>query len=521
MKRKGLAFILTGAVALSLMGCAANPEQSPVKEKNMDKMLEAAGNTEEGAASYADVKAEVEKNYQTYQTSISDENLKVKVEVDAKVEVPEAEQLSVYRVSQKKISQEFLDKVRKTLAPEVMWYAGEKVDARTKLKVAQEIQGYKDYMKDAEALGDKVLVEEYREMIAELEAEYEKAPDSVDFTDYSLDNQIQNIKQVYDNEPDNSFYEWLYSLHGDGEFFFGVSDAKDGNYQSLFMQNSEPYGNCLRYVSGKNGYDYGGKRVSTAVVGDDIEGIVPKTEGETPDFLGMLEDVENIPCVDNEPLSLSLEEAEGQADALMEQLGLTDYQCHEKGKYAQLVYDLGMEGSDGNDLKYRDIYRFLYLRKLDNVFVDNRAGIKLTDGWQGKDYVKKMWESEVVAIAVNDSGIAGFSYLSPLSVDENVVEKSKIKAFDEIRDTFEQMVVIENASKAEEGEAAGTVSIKVTDVRLVYTRISEKDSFDTGLVVPVWDFEGTIVDEWGMERTGNILSINAIDGSVINRDLGY
>ena len=51
------------------------------------------------------------------------------------------------------------------------------------------------------------------------------------------------------------------------------------------------------------------------------------------------------------------------------------------------------------------------------------------------------------------------------------------------------MVVIENAVEGEDG----TVSIEVTDVKLVYTRISEKDSFDTGLVVPVWDFEGRII----------------------------
>lgn len=68
----------------------------------------------------------------------------------------------------------------------------------------------------------------------------------------------------------------------------------------------------------------------------------------------------------------------------------------------------------------------------------------------------------------------------------------------------------------------------MTDVNLVYTRISEKDSFDTGLVVPVWNFEGTIVDEaisgkygYEYEKKGNILSINAIDGSVINQELGY
>ena len=48
-----------------------------------------------------------------------------------------------------------------------------------------------------------------------------------------------------------------------------------------------------------------------------------------------------------------------------------------------------------------------------------------------------------------------------------------------------------------------------------------KDSFDTGLIVPVWNFEGSIVDAYGEETKGTVLSINAIDGTVIDYRLGY
>ena len=146
----------------------------------------------------------------------------------------------------------------------------------------------------------------------------------------------------------------------------------------------------------------------------------------------------------------------------------------------------------------------------------------MTDGFQGGQHVKKVWGNEGIAVAVNDSGIVAFHYLSPLSVDETVVEMSRVKPFREIRDTFEKMVVIENAPDSTESEGEPQdVSVQVTDVRLIYTRISEKDSFDTGLVVPVWNFEGTITDEYGHKNKGTVLSINAIDGSVINQELGY
>ena len=68
------------------------------------------------------------------------------------------------------------------------------------------------------------------------------------------------------------------------------------------------------------------------------------------------------------------------------------------------------------------------------------------------------------------------------------------------------------------------VTIDVSAVKLRYTRISEKDSFDTGLLVPVWDFIGTKTDQYGNGndvRGAVLMSINAIDGSVIDRNLGY
>ena len=62
--------------------------------------------------------------------------------------------------------------------------------------------------------------------------------------------------------------------------------------------------------------------------------------------------------------------------------------------------------------------------------------------------------------------------------------------------------------------------IEVTDIRLGYAIISEEGSFDTGLLVPVWDFNG-IIKQYGRTEEKSIMTINAIDGTVINRELGY
>lgn len=523
MNRNRMAWIISGILIFSLSGCAGNPEKSVVREKNMDKMIQEAEATDH-AGSYEQVKEEM-KQYETYQTKIQDKDLKVSVDVDAKVEIPEVDKLSVYRVSQKKISQKLFDRIRNALTPDLSYYDGSKVNARTKPVIAKEINDLEKSLAQDKKSGDvdKVQLKEDEDTIAELKKEYKKAPDKVTLTDYPIDHKILEIQKVHNANPGDTFFDWLYELHGKGSFFYGVSDGKDGNFHALFTQNSANYGNCLRYFSSQQGYGYD-SNVYHADVENDIPNIVPNEPDKEPNFFDTKSGVSmvepdgdfSLQCVDNEPLTLSEEDAEKQAEELLKKTGLNDYAVYDKGRYSQMLE----YGEDGV-VRYRNIYRFLCLRKLDGVFVDNQAGYKLMDEWKGNDYVKKMWGSEAVAITVNDSGIVGFYYLSPLAIKDTVVEESRIKSFGEIKETFEQMVVIENTPDELEEMKDEKVSIKITDVRLVYTRISEKDSFNTGLVVPVWNFEGTVVDAFGYEKTGTILSINAIDGSVIDQQLGY
>ena len=72
------------------------------------------------------------------------------------------------------------------------------------------------------------------------------------------------------------------------------------------------------------------------------------------------------------------------------------------------------------------------------------------------------------------------------------------------------------------------VTIDVTHASLSLQRIMERDSYTTGLLVPVWNFYGTITYEQTDGepldlQSGHtpLISINAIDGSVVDVDKGY
>lgn len=65
---------------------------------------------------------------------------------------------------------------------------------------------------------------------------------------------------------------------------------------------------------------------------------------------------------------------------------------------------------------------------------------------------------------------------------------------------------------------------------LGYSRIYDPATdCDTGLMVPVWDFIGgfdAITDDYNVKNNGeysnqSFMTINAIDGTIIDRELGY
>ena len=187
--------IMASVMAASLVGCASNPEQSVVKEKNLDKVLEQAENTEDGAVAYEDVEKEIE-NYDTYETHIQDDDLHVTVDVNAKVEIPKVDQLSVYRVSQKELNEELLHKVQEVLTPGIQLYDGNVAEQDTKADIARQIQYTKQMIADLKVGKDDIpdeetlaqYKEEYQNQLTQAEQAYEQAPDKLTITDYPSDN---------------------------------------------------------------------------------------------------------------------------------------------------------------------------------------------------------------------------------------------------------------------------------------------------------------------------------------------
>lgn len=223
--------------------------------------------------------------------------------------------------------------------------------------------------------------------------------------------------------------------------------------------------------------------------------------------------------------SISSEQAQNIGDGLMEQLGLSYMVCDDIRtglNGAQLLYYVPMvEGirlscvpeeiqtPEGNISPYVT-YR--------NVTYQN-----------GADSQDLYWSNEAVWLEVGTEGILSFKWEMPCTVTELVTDHAALMSFEEIKGIAGMMLprlAEETAGTGGKDAYGKAYSAEIHRVNLTLMRIRDKYS-NLGRVVPVWDFWGT-VSEASPDSLGEagkpdrvLLTLNAVDGSVIQRSLGY
>jgi hypothetical protein len=139
-----------------------------------------------------------------------------------------------------------------------------------------------------------------------------------------------------------------------------------------------------------------------------------------------------------------------------------------------------------------------------------------------------LWAYESVSFIINDTGVVVFEWESPYEILETIAESAALLPFSDVQDIFKTMMLVHNATQVE----GQRMQYNITRAELSLTRIMEKNSPNTALLVPVWDFYGTVDIEFtgadgiktsSVWNSGHIshLTINAVDGSIIDRTQGY
>jgi len=498
--KKSITVTLSILMLLTLAGCKATPKDAIVKGKSLNKMIDSATKTQEGATNSATGVTLTEKigAKKTYVKELVDAKGKVKIHVNADVVVPDSKSIAIQKVQKASFSQKNVDILREQLVKGQL-FSGDDFKL-TKSEIQQQILD----LEAAIAKGpsndrkSKALGQDFRKnTLADLKEKLKTAPETSTKTP-------SNGKLEADKEAG-------------GEKLYGLAQSENGGYESLGVYNYDNEAiNYVDYTSEKSGF--------SKTMGN----FMSKEQSETDIANGSTPYITPAEIANLQDISITENAARQKAEALISSLGINGLKCYT----AEKVYG-------GSDEKTADLGAFInprkcvwYLRYERNV-----NGIPTT--YTPYDCIKvdqdnqsAPWSYEDMTFAIDDTGIVGFSWKSPYKVTGTVTENSNLLTFDKSMNVFNNMALVVNSwdGIAADNPRVIGVEINVNHIKLGLSRITEQDKRDSGLLVPVWDFFGSltyinkangVTKNQLLDENIPILTVNAIDGSIINRSVGY
>lgn len=293
----------------------------------------------------------------------------------------------------------------------------------------------------------------------------------------------------------------------DEDSFYGVAETAQGNYDYQISYGLAP---DITFKISKDKKDLVADPREFAdwiecsyLLGGEDNGQVRLTED---DVKGMLD--------------ISMEDAQKMAEEKVKKLGWGLEVCD----WGYAVFHHGEDGARKESILQAG-YIFHFTRKIDGVpvtYTDEYGG-----GLEDMDSTLTPWSYERCDVIVGKDGIENVEIVNPYEVGAVQTEHVKLMDFESIAKIYEQMMEVSNADITKY-EANRTYHIK--RIVLGYSRIYDPTTDnDSGILVPVWDFIGGFdAKSEESESTNNgeysnqsFMTINAIDGTVIDRGLGY
>lgn len=426
---------------------------------------------------------------QHYQNSVSDSTGRLTVKTDADVIFSDVSGVDVVKVTPHPLDQEFIDLVTEIFFPDAVIY-----DKRATWKSTKQ---------------------ELQELINELEgyiAEGNYDPyGSGKRTDgefcYNIEEDLERCKLEYTIAPDDrQLIEKKPALFTDWEVIY----TSDGPEKRLCPE----FDGIVQMPDGEI-YDYALRSYESIPL--DI--IITKREGEEEKISRWDEDLETTP-----PADFTIEEAQIVAEEKISEMGLDNMKLT-RGTFAKLV--TSVEGSEMWEVSNYG-YLLHYTGNVDGIPITYAGNI---GAWPEDitDTSLHGWDYEELEFAVTQDGIHHMRLKNYYDVGEILFHNVNLLPFDEITSIFNSEMVDAYAPYIEQFEEMG---FDIDTITFGYTRIYQPYvTEEEGILVPAWDFFGEKTAYPEIETypyTSNyvtpaksLLTINAIDGSVIDRSLGY
>ncbi len=464
-KRKGILTVLVIILLLTFLtsACQPNPEEVTVVSKGddtLEKIIQATPMPENTNS------VQMPNNWQEVEQS------KVgnfEINIDAQISVPNASSYSVYEIAPVPFTEDQIAGICSVL------FDGREIYELNKERSKEEYQDIifeqKVYLAELQRHKDdsSLSEEEYNDevnrvnrLIEKYSTEYENAPDTV-------------IRTPIDGIEFSDFEAW------DGINIMSKMD--DGKWDYLRVANGENnLGNNLVYYIDSMERD-----------------LAPQI------FQG--------DCIDG--LALSLKDAETLSNGLIEKMGLSD-------KYSiYAVYTEGYNKSETYMIRYAMTLEGVKESLIDGNWGGNSAvyadQAETIEG-HSEEY-REPWSYGYIEINVKEDGIKSFIWQRPGEIVKTINQNVTMLSFEEVQKIFKNQISIQDFEIGQ----SNVIDIKINKAALSLMRVPIQNTFDEYYLLPVWDFFGEITYTNGtiLVNDDSFLTINAIDGSSIDRNKGY
>ncbi len=515
MKRTLL--LLLAVTFILLAGCQATPEKPAVVGKDLEQMLVLATSETVSEGSLAERLGIPER----YESHIEDARGNFKVAVDANITLPEADSLPIIRVEAQPFDQQTVDRLIGVLFEPGQLYEPYRLAELTKSQISQLLAQLAVRKMELEHQGLKPLNPDtmgYEPNATEApqpssgSARNGNRLDQINASIKALEQQLDDAPQdkqlvevtgkfqpsfVMEGLPDEERKEY----EGKRIEFANMAQMNpEGGMRSLYVTNYEPY----------NEY-----RIEYINCGDFATSVEQYyAEDEWYDMVGSAGRKQLSDISDPVMTAAQLQET---ADRFLEQLGIDYLAC------AQNERVVGTYGKGDREGSLYKAYRLQYVRMVQKVpvthtYIDGVGG--------GDEQTIWNWAYEKMTLIVDGGGVKTMTWTAPYRLLDTVTSDTAMLPFSKIKDVFEKMILIGNSYYTQVG-----ADMSITEVRLGLARITEQDNQTKGLLIPVWDFFGTLTthyEENGEQKSHTLkdpglvwLTINAVDGSIIDRSVGY
>ena len=480
--KKAIALFITLVFFIAILAaCQATPDEPVVIQKDLEQMIEKATQTDTEQTVGKSL-AERLGTPKTLSEELVSAKGNLKVHVDADIVLPDTDVIPTVYVGMGSFTQEDAQRLFETLCGDAVPVDPDDTQITYGFKM-KTIQGLLD-QKESGKLDDMKYssMEELDAAIQQVMAEAEGLPE-----------QFERV------EPDFSF-----DVESDGSSMLNLRVAPDDSTLSdLFIVNSgeglglgrAEYCRDLFYTSELSYI------LNCGTHFDD-------RETQSPYFVAP---------------ERSMEDAQKLAEEIVSELELNDFIC--SGSRVRALYNITV---DADDDERKGVYEFMFTRMVNGVTVtytgdDGNSGKHISGEKEDAIYILP-WMYEKIRIIIDDEGVLSFLWNSPYVVEETITQDTTMLPFEDIHNTFTQMItVVDNIYDTAEDDF--TCDMYITEVRLGLMRVTEQDIGTRGLLIPVWDFFGSYEDSRGTVFSESsycsMLTINAIDGSIIDREIGF